>query len=318
MADSNSRTGTLTAADSPAADAEYQALLASFLRHLRAERKSPATVRAYRDSVRTLSTYLAAQGMPQRPASIAREHVESFLVDQLDVLHLTPSTARSRFAGLRIFFNWLVDEGELKASPMVRMKPPKLSEAPPPILTDAQIKALLKACGGRSFVDRRDLAVIRLLLDTGMRRSELAGLQVADVDLDAQIATVHAKGDRVRHCPFGAKATQALDRYQRVRAGHRLRDLPNWWLGHRGGLTGAGVYKIVTARAKQANIPQHLHPHLFRHTAASNWLEQGGQEGDLMRLAGWRSVQMMRKYGSAEADRRAIKAFRELSPGDRF
>jgi len=297
-------------------DAEYQALLASFLRHLRAERKSPATVRSYQDAVTTLGAYLLREGMPTKPIGITREHVECFILEQLD--QRSDSTARTRFAGLRVFFNWLVDEGELTASPMARMKPPKVAEDPPAVLSALHIQRLLKACGGRNFEDRRDLAIIRLLLDTGMRRSELAGLQIADVDLDAQIATVRGKGDRVRLCPFGAKATQALDRYQRARAGHRHQQLPVWWLGARGGLTGAGVYRIVKVRGRQADLPRYIWPHLFRHTAASNWLEQGGQEGDLMRLAGWRSVQMMRRYGSAEADRRAIKAFRELSPGDRF
>jgi site-specific recombinase XerD len=320
MRDGKSIDGTLTQANtgphSPPADAEYQALLTSFVRHLKAERKSPSTVRAYRDSVATLGEYLARQGMPRRPSGITREHVESFMVAQLETL--SDSTARTRFAGCRVFFNWLVDEGELTTSPMARMKAPKVGDSPPPVLSDPHIKQLLKACAGRSFRDRRDLAIIRLLLDTGMRRSELAGLQMTDVDLDAQLATVHGKGDRVRLCPFGAKATQALDRYQRMRAGHRLSHLPAWWLGHLGGLTGAGVYGIVTRRAQQAGLPRHIWPHLFRHTAASNWLEQGGQEGDLMRLAGWHSVQMMRKYGRAEADRRAIKAFRELSPGDRY
>src|SRR5262249_10179972 len=129
------------------------------------------------------------------------------------------------------FFAWCVDEDELDESPMVKMRPPVVPEQPVAVLDAAELKALFATCGGKDFADRRDHAILRLFADTGMRLSELAGLSLADVDLDDQRALVLGKGRRPRACPFGAKTTQALDRYVRTRSGHKLHDLPQLWLG---------------------------------------------------------------------------------------
>lgn len=289
---------------------EYRGLLKSFVRHLKAEHKSPSTIRSYVDAATTLHRFLVAESYPVQPTLIKRAHLESFAGAQLDTR--ADSTARTRMAGLRAFFRWLVREGELTASPLEGMKLPTVGERPPPILTEAHLKLLFKSVEGRSFKARRDQAMLRLLLDTGMRRGELAGLTMDDVDLDEQVATVHAKGNRIRRCPFGAKTTQALDRYLRLRSAHRYGRLPQWWIGPMGALSGDGIYHIITALAERAGLPRHIWPHLFRHQFASGYLESGGQEGDLMRLGGWRSPQMMRRYGSAESDRRAIEAYRQL------
>jgi len=307
---------TITPPKTPPAP-EVAGLLASFLRHLKAANRSPATLLSYEGAVSACWAYLAAQRMPLPVADVRREHLETFLIDQQARLRAT--TARTRFAALHRFFAWLVEEGELTHSPMERMVRPSVEVKPPPVLTPAQIAAMLKVCNGRSFKDRRDQAVLRLLLDTGMRRAEIAGLTVDDVDLDAQIATVRGKGNRYRHCPFGSKTAVALDRYLRMRASHRHAARPSFWVSRFGALSSAGVYRIVYERAAEAGIPKKLHPHLFRHTFAAQYRKDGGQEGELMRLGGWRSIQVMRRYGEAEEDRRAIEAYRSRpSPGDRF
>lgn len=101
------------------------------------------------------------------------------------------------------------------------------------------------------------------------------------------MAVVLGKGRRPRSCPFGKKTAQVLDRYLRARAAHRYADHPELWLARKGPLTASGVYQMVHDRANEAGIG-HAYTHLVRHTFAHQWLAQGGQEGDLMCLAGWR------------------------------
>ena len=101
-----------------------------------------------------------------------------------------PLTALNRYRGLQAFFTWVVAEGELDASPMAGMNPPHVPDEPPPVLTDDELRRLLKSCEGRDFADRRDAAILRLSLDTGARVAEAAGIMLpGDLDLDDQVVS---------------------------------------------------------------------------------------------------------------------------------
>ncbi|MET0715261.1 MAG: tyrosine-type recombinase/integrase, partial [Mycetocola sp.] len=194
---------------------DIPALIPSFQRSLRAANRSPRTVQSYTEAAEQLAGYLVRRGMPTVVDSIRREHVEAFIVDLQTRFKTT--TVAVRFRSLQQLFKWMLEEGEITMNPMARMRPPSVDETPPAVLTDDELRALLRVCEGTGFTERRDAAIIRCFIDTGARLSEIANLRVDDVDLDGHTFKVIGKGSRTRVVPIGAKTVKALDRYLRVR-----------------------------------------------------------------------------------------------------
>lgn len=300
---------------------DFPVLLDSWDLALRADAYSPRTITSYQRAMRHLATWLTEHHPDIGPADVTRDHVRGWLVDLRE--RTSSGTARSWFPGVRKFYRWALDEGETDTDPTLGIRTPPPNDPRTPILTLDQIRALLDTCGARTFIDRRDAAIIYAFLDGGLRLAEVAGLTLSAVDTRDRLLFVEGKGTnrsgpRRRAVPLGVKSTRALDRYLRERRKHPYTELPQLWLGDRGRATLAdsGIKRMLERRAEACGFD--LHPHMLRHTWASAFREAGGNEGDLMVLGGWRNRAMLDRYGKAAAASRAQDAYRRLALGDRI
>ncbi len=293
-------------------------LIEGFELSLQAANKSPKTIDTYREAARQFSAFLDEMGMPREPRHIRREHVEAWVVSLLG--RWKPATASNRFRALQQFFKFLVEEGEVQDSPLAHMRPPMVPVDPPPVLGLQELQKMLAACRGDRFEELRDTAILRLFMTTGARLAEAATLQVTDVVIarDLRFVQVLGKGRKRRNLPLDNKTARSLNRYLRERSRRPgAHETDALWLGHRGPMTVSGVQQVVRRRGREAGLGE-VNPHALRHSFAHSFLRAGGQESDLMQLAGWSSRAMVERYGAALRSERAHEAHRRLGIGDRL
>lgn len=304
---------------------DLRELIPDFRRHLRARNKAPNTIDSYIMVAESYVAFLVAEGMPTDAAAQTNRHIEFYFEAMRERPNkrtgkpLSAAYVAKFYRSLQQFFRWLFEVEELiTGNPFAKTSPPDIPDAPPPILTEPQLRQLVGTTKGKTFEQLRDRALLLLFIDTGCRAGEIAPLDVDSFDFDADVVRVMGKGRRPRDAPFGAATGEALRRYLRARARHPYASKSSaMWLGRKGTLTEWGIRHVVDRRADDAGIPK-VHPHLFRHTFAHRWLAEGGQETDLMRLAGWRSREMLGRYGASAADERARAAHRKANLIDRL
>jgi site-specific recombinase XerD len=176
------------------------------------------TRKSYREAVLLFAAFLDERGGPTLADDVTRADVEDFIGEQL--ARWTPATAAVRFRSLQSFWKWAHEALGLEHNPMSGMEPPRVPEKLVPLLTLDQQRRLVHACVGQTFDDARDEALVRLMLETGLRRAEAAGITLDRLDLAQRRVVVTGKGARERVVGFGLNTSKALRRYLRRRRDH--------------------------------------------------------------------------------------------------
>lgn len=291
---------------------------AAYERYLRAKNRSENTIASYDNTLRMLEDDTGAPDI----AELDKAELESWMGRLLE--RYASASCALHYRNIHAFYAWCVDEEIIDVSPMRRMEQPTVTDTPPPVVPDEQIKALLKTCAGRTYEDRRDAAILRLWCEPGSPRlAEMAGIRKEDLDMRAGMVTLHGKGNKIRTIPFGSKTGTALDRFLRVRARHPRAQDDRLWLSSEQGrgqghaITPSGLTQMLRRRCDRAGIDR-IHPHQFRHTSAHVWADSGGSESDAMILFGWASREMPIRYGRSARTERAHRAAKRISPADRL
>ena len=269
-------------------------LLASFIRHLKDERRlSPHTLTAYQHD---LNTFLAFCGR----GKIELAKLDSFAVREFAAeCHrkgLNPRSIARRLSAVRRFLAYLVQEHILTANPASSVRAPKPARRLPATLDADQVAGLL-ALQGDDLFSVRDRAMLELFYSSGLRLSELVGLDLAELDLTDRTVRITGKGDKTRIVPVDRYAVAALEAWIEVRAAIVAGDEPALFVSRRGTrLAGRSVQARLKQWAKRWGAGLPIHPHILRHSFATHLLEASGDLRAVQELLGHASISTTQIY----------------------
>ena len=263
-------------------------LTEDFRNYLRIERgMSPNTVASYvRDVEGLLKAY---EGY--LPADIGTAEVERFLSDRIQKGLSKRSQARL-LSSLRSFFNWCIEEGDLKDNPCDRIDAPKLGKYLPAVLSVEEVDAIMESVDLKAPTGLRDRAILEVLYGCGLRVSECTGLLLSHVHLDEGYVDVVGKGNKQRIIPLGEMAAEAIRNYLPVRPEPAARACEDVLFLNRFGrpLSRVSVFNLVKERAMAAGIHKEISPHTFRHSFATHLIEGGADLRIVQEMLGHESI----------------------------
>ena len=261
-------------------------MLDRFLHYLTVEKGySDNTIEAYHHDLSRFMQHLEQKGISDI-ARVDRLDLRAFFLALRRQGLSTRTIARNQVA-LRTFFRFLILEGVLEINPSEELESPKTVQALPEILTSREVEELLEQPDVTTPLGIRDRAMLEMLYATGMRVSELVGLPMNQVHLEAGYALIYGKGSKERVIPLGSEAVRWVDRYLKTVRGSltKGRESPSLFLGRTGrSISRQRFWKSLKGYGRKAGIKKRMTPHLLRHSFASHLLERG---------ADLRSVQMM-------------------------
>jgi integrase/recombinase XerC len=299
---------------------QFDALLSSYLRHLRGQRSlAEHTVRAYRADLLNLFTHIGRLGIDSLDAVDLRA-LRSWLAKQ-HTLGQARATLQRRAAAARMFFAWAHETGHVEVDPAVSLRSPKIMRTLPPTLEAATAAQMLDdavAAAGEvgGPVATRDAAVLEILYATGIRVSELCGLDLADLDRARQVIRVFGKGSKERTVPLGRPALRAVETWLGKPRAQLLTGESGqaMFLGERGKRIDQRVVRRVVHRSLQMTegAPD-LGPHGLRHAMATHLLEGGADLRSVQEILGHASLATTQIYTHV-TNERLRSAFEQAHP----
>jgi integrase/recombinase XerC len=299
---------------------QFEELLTGYLRHLRSQRNlAEHTVRAYRTDLLNLFTHLDRLGMDSLDAVDLRS-LRSWLAKQHTLGHAR-TTLQRRAAAARVFFAWAHESGHVTTDPAANLRSPKTTRVLPPTLeraTAAQMldEAIATARETGGPVAARDVAVLEVLYSTGIRVSELCGLDLNDLDRERRLIRVFGKGSKERTVPLGAPAVRAIDAWL---AGARSQLMTEqsgqaMFIGNRGRRIDPRVVRRIVHRSlRMTQGAPDLGPHGLRHAMATHLLEGGADLRSVQEILGHASLATTQIYTHV-TNERLRSAFEQAHP----
>jgi site-specific recombinase XerD len=273
--------------------------IAAFVNELHYARgRSPRTSEAYARDLELFGAYIEGD-----VARAERAQIKAFVLELAGKRRYMPAAIRRKLVALRRFYRYLIVEGVREDDPTVGIDPPKLPKRLPVVLREDEVARLLRTAppaGRTDFQKYRDRAILEVLYASGIRRAEVASLDLADVDLERRIMRVTGKGNKQRTVLINEAAADAMRAY----LGYRPRTADAaFFIGRRGERLGVrAVWEIVKTIEKLSGLVVHATPHVMRHSFATHLLENGADIMTIKELLGHESLATTQIYTNVSVE----------------
>ncbi|MCF2500823.1 site-specific tyrosine recombinase XerD [Dyadobacter chenhuakuii] len=284
----------------------WQSYIKHFKNYLRLERSlSGNSVEAYVRDVEKLEEYLELAKIDSPPAKITEEHLAAFL-KYLSELGLAAHSQARMLSGIKAFFKYLLLENEITEDPTELLESPRLPRKLPDVLSYEEIETMLSAIDHSTPEGTRNRAIIEVLYSSGLRVSELTGLQLTHCYFDIGFLRILGKGDKVRLVPIGKEAIK----YTQIYLEHVRNDIAPAkdaedivFLNRRGGqLSRVMIFIMIKDIVEKAGIHKNVSPHTFRHSFATHLIEGGASLRAVQEMLGHESITTTEIYTHLDRD----------------
>lgn len=274
-----------------------------FLEHLSSGRNySPQTLRAYKEALEQFCSFKKNLSWQEATADDFRSYLLELMKREA-----SRATIRLRFAALRSFFNYLIDQNYLANNVLKQVSLPKLKKSLPHFLTAPQVTELLekppeekKTKQAPSWMAARDSAILELFYSSGLRLSELVGLNVGDLDVLGETIRVLGKGSRERIIPVGGVALEAISHYRHAA---NINEGALFLNKSRRRISGTAIWQMLKKQLRARGLPTSLSPHALRHSFATHLLDRGADLRSVQYLLGHASLSTTQIYTHVTTER---------------